>query len=180
LAQQGPKDWLIKTVEAVEATAVHSLDHEESETTRENLRLTLEELRVVAEELRFQNEQIEEQRRFYEEFIDLLRDACFVTDSRGNIEWANRAARTLLVRDTAAGVPLGIFIAEGHRKRFTERWKALRHLPSGKTLEWDSALDVEGVVRVRLVVSGIEDPKLGRYGRRWIVAAYPIEPRAEN
>jgi PAS domain-containing protein len=180
LAHQGPKDWLIKTVEAVEAIAVHSLDHEKSETARENLRMTLEELRVVAEELRFKNEQIREQRRFYEEFIDMLRDACFVTDARGNIEWANRAARSLLLRNTVAGFPLGIFIDERHRERFRERWSSLRRLAPGKTLEWNSALDVEGVVPVHFVVSGVEDPKLGRYGRRWIVAAYPKSSREEN
>src|SRR5881409_173381 len=65
----------------------------------EDLSTALEELRVSAEQLREQNEALQAaqlelaaQRRRYQELFDLAPDGYLVTDRRGTIEEANRAA----------------------------------------------------------------------------------------
>jgi PAS domain S-box-containing protein len=93
----------------------------------QQLQLTLEELGVAQEELLQQNDELivaremaESERQRYQDLFEFAPDGYLVTDVRGNIQEANRAAATLLcVRpDRMVGKPLALFIAQTDHRIF--------------------------------------------------------------
>jgi PAS domain S-box-containing protein len=89
-----------------------------------DLGITLEELQVTAEELYQQNaelltarQDLEAERQRYQMLFELAPDSYLVTDAKGVIQEANRAAEILLnvPRSLLAGKPLVVFVALADR-----------------------------------------------------------------
>jgi PAS domain S-box-containing protein len=101
----------------------------------QELHTALEELQVSEEELRQQNEtlrdartRLEEERARYRALFDLAPDAYLVTDAKGVIREANRAAAALLGSDPELLLvePLAARVAEGDSRTFSSVLSALR------------------------------------------------------
>jgi PAS domain S-box-containing protein len=102
----------------------------------DELTTALEELHVAEEELRRQNDElsrahdeVEAQRRRFRELFMSAPDGYLMTDERGLITEANRAAAALTgVPDPAAlrGKPMAFCLGAGHRKDFYELLRRLR------------------------------------------------------
>jgi PAS domain S-box-containing protein len=113
----------------------------------EELLTSLEELRVAEEELRQQNEELlaardalERERRRYQELFDFAPDGYLVTDAKGIIREANRAAASLLNvrREWLAGKPAILFLSEGDRRSFPSKLAWMGGLR--KAEEWEVRL----------------------------------------
>lgn len=139
----------------------------------EDLRTALEEIHVAEEELRQQSEELlqareeaEKDRRRYEELFEFAPDGYVVTDARGVITEANRAAGSLLniSHDTLIGKPLYLLVAKKDRPDFhyrlsrlaekggTRRWEIL--LQPRRKSAFPAAITVEPVRKVGLTPSG--------------------------
>jgi len=120
---------------------------QELRTAEEELRQQYEELQTAEEELRIQNQALVEtthelaaERQRYEELFNFAPDCYLVTDTRGNIRHANRAAGALFGRPTKyfAEKPLRVLIHPDHRRRFD---RVLQRLLSGQPAN-DEKLDL--------------------------------------
>jgi PAS domain S-box-containing protein len=107
---------------------------QELSTSLEELQVAGEEMAQQDEELVASREMLESERQKYEELFDFAPDGYFVTDTRGNIREANRAAASLLgvaarmLRDK----PLAVFVAPGDREAFEA---LLTGLAGGESVE---------------------------------------------
>ena len=111
--------------------------------TLADLSATLDKLRVSAEEIYQLNRQLtrtsqalETEHRRYVELFEFAPDGSLVSDAKGMIQEANRAAGVLLRknRNQLPGKPLSLFIEEGQRATFCAQIYRLRrgmdeHLP---------------------------------------------------
>jgi PAS domain S-box-containing protein len=93
----------------------------------DQLHCAIEEIRAAEEQLKLRSEQLlatcqasEEGRRHYQELFDCAPDGYLVTDSRGIIREANRAAGQLLKVSPSClpGTPLVTFVAREDRRAF--------------------------------------------------------------
>jgi PAS domain S-box-containing protein len=144
----------------------------------DDLFATVEELSVAEEELRQQNEElivrqevIEEEHRRYQALFDLAPDAYLVTDARGVIREANRAAGALLgVRPCfLVGKPLAVFAGRADRRAIDA---ALGRLRDGALeAEWSAALRPRGgePVPVSIRVAAEQCGRARGRELRWIV-----------
>lgn len=107
-----------------------SLQEWHSETISE-LSYAIEELDVALEEMRLQNEEllvarqeVELKRQHYQELFELAPDGYLVTDERGIIQEANRAAAALLniASKYLIGKPIDIFISPSDRDCPDSKW----------------------------------------------------------
>ena len=113
----------------------------------EELSVALEELQVTSEELRHQNEELETiqqhaeaERRRYLDLFDFAPEGYLVTDLKGVIQEANRAASTLLSVPQTFLIrkPLSVYIKEEDLNAFRTQ---LNRLPTLKHLEnWEITL----------------------------------------
>lgn len=108
------------------------------------LHSALEELDLANQELRQQNEEIslarvavEAERMRYQDLFEFAPDGYFVTDPKGIIQEANRAAVTLLnvSQQFLVGKPLLIFIAESERQSFRANLLDLQRTNQARLLE---------------------------------------------
>ena len=88
--------------------------------TLEALREAQEELRESAEELAMTREAVETERRRYQELFEFAPDGYVLTDDRGVIQEANRAALELLAiaPEFLIGKPLVLYVARERRGAF--------------------------------------------------------------
>ena len=115
--------------------------------TFEELSLALEELRTAEEEIISQNEELREalgalerERGRYADLFEFAPDAYFVTDSRGMVQQANRAAAELLgvASRFLPGKPLVSYLDDEGRKTFR---RTLAKLTSGEAVgAWEVTL----------------------------------------
>ncbi|HXE58060.1 MAG TPA: ATP-binding protein [Gemmatimonadales bacterium] len=108
----------------------------------DELRETLEELDTIQQQLKRRNQELaaanqaaEAERRRYRDLFESAPDGYLVTDDRGIIVEANRAATTLLRTPDLAGRPLAGFLAPEASAEFAERLVELRR--SGQ-LDWEA------------------------------------------
>ena len=100
----------------------------------EELYAALEDLQVAHEELRQQNEElagarevVEVERQGYQDLFEFMPDAYLVTDRKGIIREANRAATKLLnvQQQFLVGKPLVIFVSNEERRAFLSKLSGL-------------------------------------------------------
>ncbi len=116
-------------------------------TSGKSLQAAVEELLVAKEELRAQNEElmatrleVEAERQRYHDLFEFAPDAYLVTDVRGVVQEANRAAAAMLNtrRNGLVGKPLVLFVAPEERPTFHARLeRAGRGEPSDR---WEMGL----------------------------------------
>jgi PAS domain S-box-containing protein len=157
--------------------------------TFEELQSSLEELQVLDEELRVQNEDLaaarldsEREARRYGELFNFAPDGYLVTDSRGVIQEANRAAAVLLSADQQrlVGLPLSAFVASRDIKAFMNGLTRL--LRTREIYEWELAFEPQGgrpfpaAVSVAMAV----DERRGLTTLRWLIRDVTERKRAEE
>ncbi len=105
-------------------------------TTLKKLRVSAEEIYQLNRQLTRTSQALETEHRRYLELFEFAPDGYLVTDAKGMIQEANRAAGVLLKenRNQLAGKPLSHFIDEGQRKAFCAQISRLRrgideHMP---------------------------------------------------
>jgi PAS domain S-box-containing protein len=141
--------------------------------TNQELQTTLEELQVAEEELRQQNEELtatrqllELERQHYQDLFESAPDGYLVTDVKGNIQQANRAAAALLgvEQDLLAGKPLIVYIAKADREAFQTQLTQLQQIR-----DWEISLKPRKGLPfpVAIAVNSINDERGQQVGWRW-------------
>ena len=149
----------------------------------------LHELRAAASELRRQNEELTAARRAveaehqrYQEFFEFAPDGYLVTDARGIIREANRAAATLLAahHDHLIGERLVRFVAERDRKAFQSR---LSRLPEMRHVRgWEVRFQgLKGAPFLAVIgVTAVDDAQADEGILRWLIRDMTERKRVEN
>jgi len=158
---------------------------EELSIALEELQVSVEEMRAYNDELTASRQELDAQRRHYLELFDFAPDGYLVTDARGAIQEANRAAANLLHirQDFLLGKPIIVFIPEARHQAFME---FLDELKEGKTVRtWAGEMQPrEGAsFPAALTVSTISDGRSQRdrpSGMRWLVRDITDRKRAEE
>jgi PAS domain S-box-containing protein len=155
----------------------------------EELLAALEELQVADEELCQQNEEllatlqvVEAERQRFQEFFEFAPDGYLVTDARGTIREANRAAGALLaVRpDRLAGKQLIVFVTEEDREIF--------HTQLTQPLQLERLQDREVQLKPRkgasfsaaVTVAVVRDREGSAEGLRWLLRDITKRKRTED
>ncbi|MGJ3253536.1 MAG: PAS domain S-box protein [Elainellaceae cyanobacterium] len=153
------------------------------QVANDKLQLVLEELHIAEEELHQQNEalhdarlslEVEHQR--YQDLFELAPDGYLITDLRGIIQEANRAAIILLNHAYLLGKPLTVFIAKPEIKQFLDRLAQLVPIQN-----WDVTLQprdrppVPASISVTIVLDAQGQP----IGRRWLLRDISDRKQAE-
>ncbi len=114
----------------------------------DHLIAALDDLQILAEDLRVQNEDLltarqnlEEERQRYREIFDYAPDGYLVTDQRGLIQEANRAAARLLQvsQEGLMGKPLILFVMPEGRRALQDRLAQIRATP--RSTMWEATLN---------------------------------------
>ncbi len=146
----------------------------------EELSTTLEELHATSDELNTQNEALaaaqttlEAERRRYRDLFEFAPDGYLVTDLKGAIQEANRAAAGLfhINADRLAGKPLAVFIDETERKEYRNRLRDIQAQPSDRPQVWSFSLQPRGdkAFPAELTVAAAYTESGTIKGLRWMV-----------
>ena len=164
---------------------------DELEATLEDLATAVEELRVADEELRQQNAELsnaygalERERQRYQELFEFAPDAYLVTDLKGTIQQANRAAGALLrmPRKYMVGKPLGAYIERDDFHAFRTRLQRLAEIDDDRVREWDVRLRPRGYrepTDASVSVGAVRDMNGKVVGLRWLLRDITERKRAE-
>lgn len=159
---------------------------DELQQANEELQTMLEELHVAEEELRQQNEEllksqqaIELERLRYLDLFEFAPDGYLVTDIKGNIQEANRAAGSLLgvEQQRLIGKPLTIFIPQQERQSFRIRLVGLQQVQ-----DWEIQLQPRDgdPFPAMLAVSSIKDLEGEQIGLRWLIRDISLRKQMEQ
>jgi two-component system, cell cycle sensor histidine kinase and response regulator CckA len=159
---------------------------EELQQANEELETMLEELQVAEEELRQHNEEllisqqaIELERLRYRDLFELAPDGYLVTDVKGNIQEANRAAASLLgvKQQRLIGKPLRVFITQKERQSFRMRLMELQQVQ-----DWEIQLQPRhgDPFPAMLAVTSITDLQGEQIGLRWLIRDISIAKELEQ
>ncbi|MCP6762311.1 MAG: response regulator [Fischerella sp. CENA71] len=120
--------------EAIEELAV---SFENLQLLEEQRQANLELMQVIQEELLQQNERLAVERQDYYELFNFAPDAYLLTNAKGIILKANRAAATLfnVLQDFLIGKPLANFVPEAERSVFRTKLNQLLELDAVQ--EWE-------------------------------------------
>jgi PAS domain S-box-containing protein len=151
-----------------------------------SLEQAYQELQVIEEELRSSNEELlatreiaELERQHYQDLFEEAPDGYLVTDTRGNIQQANRAATALLhvSQDYLAGKPLIVFIADSDRKTFRTRLAQLQPFS-----DWEVYLKPQkgNPIPAAISVTIVHDVQGQRVGLRWLLRDIRDRKQAEE
>ena len=154
----------------------------------QELSTALEELRVAEEELREQNEMLtlsrgllEEERTRYRDLFEFAPDGYLVTDVRGTIQEANRAAAELFGIEThfLVGKPLPSYLDSDTRRDFRHKLAELdaRDPLDGWEVRLRTRTQEEPVVLLK-VGSIVKDGR--RVGLRWLLRDISERVRTEE
>jgi PAS domain S-box-containing protein len=157
--------------------------------TFQELKNMLEQLRVAEEELREQNERLaaarqeaEADRQRYQDLFDFAPDGYLVTTADGTITESNRAAEVLLraPRDSQAGKPLSLFVAENACRAFRDLVNQLQRVPGPR--DGETAIQPRGAPPFPAMLR--VSPVRGADGRlvalRWLVRDIRQRKEAEE
>ncbi|HAX76879.1 MAG TPA: hypothetical protein DCY88_13815 [Cyanobacteria bacterium UBA11372] len=178
------QDLLQQAREKLETRVAQQSD--ELQQANEELQTMLEEMQVAEEELRQQNEEllksqqeIELQRQRYQDLFEFAPDGYLVTDVKGNIQEANRAATLLLGvnQKRLIGKPLSVFITQKERKSFRMRLMGLQQVQ-----DWEIQLQPRDgdPFPAMLAVSSIKDLQDEQIGLRWLIRDITIPKKMEQ
>jgi PAS domain S-box-containing protein len=161
------------------------------ERATEDLGVALEELHVTLEELDTTNEELgaaklnaELEGRRYRELFQLIPAACLVTDPKGVIVEANRAAGSLLGHSTQqlTGKPLSVFVVGDDQARYFELLDRLKvggpEVLEEEELRFRSATDRRFTAGVTAVPE--RDAHRVTIGGKWLVRDLTIQIRRER
>ncbi|MFW6115600.1 MAG: PAS domain S-box protein [Chloroflexota bacterium] len=141
--------------------------------THEGVRGTEEEVRRQNEELRAAREALEAEHRRYEELFEFAPDGYVVTDAKGIIKEANRAAAELLRAEAEAlrGEPLANYVASDDREAFHDLMAQVETEARTKGTEAEMCLRARGAEPFPAVVgvAAMEDAGGRVAGMRWMV-----------
>lgn len=154
----------------------------------EDFQTTLEELHVSEEELRQQNEEltavraaVETERQRYADLFQFAPDAYLVTDIKGTIQEANRAAAKLLdvSQQFLVGKPLNLFYASAAHQTFLAKLSQL--CSSNHVQEWEMPLHsrTSTSFNAALTVATIRNQE-GPIGLRWLIRDISERKRVEE
>jgi PAS domain S-box-containing protein len=142
------------------------------------LQVSLEELRIAEEELQQQSDEIvlsqrviEQERQRYRDLFEFAPDAYIVTDARGTVQQANRAATELLgvAQHAFIGKPLVIYFARANHPAFYE---LLQQVPRREGIQtWGASVQPRNhnSIPVSVKVAHIQDPYGPPGGLRWLI-----------
>jgi len=180
---------LQRNMEDLQRSVLHSPERraEARPEAFEEFQHALEELQTAEEELRQQNEEleltrraVEAERRRYQELFDFAPDGYLVTDAKGNIQEANRAAAALLhvPQDSLVGKPLAVFVAKAKRAFYT---RLSQLYAGGRAEEWEVRLQPRGGAPfdASLTVGVMRDAAGRAVGLRWLLRDVTARKRAE-
>gem|GEM_PF-865443 len=139
----------------------------------------VEERAVVEEELRQQNEElfasrlgVEAQRRLYLDLFEFAPDGYLLTDTKGVIQEANRAAARLLEakQEALPKKPLRLFLSKGDRAEFDRQVARLTGREIERLQDWDFTLDRNGrPLPSAAVVGAVYDKDRNVIALRWLI-----------
>lgn len=160
----------------------------------EELRVALEELQVAEEELRHQNEElavarqaVEAERQRYQDLFEFAPDGYLVTDTKGLIQEANRAAAQLLnlSQKFLVGKPLVNFVPQLERRAF--RSQLARLSQEGSTESWEVELqprqeahEASQLFNATLTVAVVRDWNNEPIALRWLLRDTTERKRIED
>jgi PAS domain S-box-containing protein len=158
---------------------------------REDLETAFKELQVAEEELRVQNEElaaardaIESERRRYQELFEFAPDGSLVTDFRGIVQEANRAAATLLGVDSSSliGQPLWLYLAEDERRGLITQLQCLQQDDAGDSLRWEMTIPTRqgASFEASVALAPVYDDRGKRVGLRWLIRDVTERKRTEE
>lgn len=130
-----------------------------------------EELEIANEYLFQQNQALAAERQRYRELFEGAPDGYLVTDTRGTIQEANRAAATLLniPQQFLVGKPLSHYIAPSERSVFCRQINRLPQIEQKR--EWDTHLQPrqQVTIPVAVTVTAIQESEGTTVGWRWLL-----------
>lgn len=155
------------------------------------IQLALEELRVTQEELRVQNDElaaarglVEQERQRYMDLFDFAPDGYLVTDTKGIILEANRAASHQLQvsKQFLQSKPLVNFIPQEERLAFRSQLQLLQLRDKEGLHEWEICmLSREGnKFDCSLSVTTVQDWQGNPIGWRWLMRDITARKQAEE
>lgn len=155
------------------------------------IQLALEELRVTQEELRVQNDElaaarglVEQERQRYMDLFDFAPDGYLVTDTKGIILEANRAASHQLQvsKQFLQSKPLVNFIPQEERLAFRSQLQLLQLRDKEVLHEWEICmLSREGnKFDCSLSVTTVQDWQGNPIGWRWLMRDITARKQAEE
>ncbi|HEY0605583.1 MAG TPA: PAS domain S-box protein, partial [Herpetosiphonaceae bacterium] len=111
----------------------------ELSTAFEELNVAVEELNAQQQELLTSQQMIESERQRYRDLFEFAPDSYLVTDERGVIQEANRAAATLLniEQQFLRGLPLSVFLPKHESARLFQQLHDLHRTLPGTIEEWE-------------------------------------------
>ena len=157
----------------------------------EALANSLQELHVAQEELQAQNEelqaiqeQLETERQRYQELFAFAPDGYLVTDARGVIREANRAAADLLGvrRYHLEGNPLSRFVVKEERTAFYAQITRLRAGEANRAASWETQMQPQDDTsfHASLTNSPIYNEAGKLSGIRWLIRDVTARVKAEE
>src|SRR3989442_3699310 len=157
----------------------------------EELSISTQELEVAAEQLRQQNEElafsrveIEKERQRYLELFEFAPDGYLLTDGRGNIREANRAAadRLFVHQGLLAHKPLALFVSKKDRPAFYQRLTELDLGTQEAVHDWEVSLSPRqgAPFQASLTVSAVRDVKGRLASLRWLIRDITRRHKAEE
>lgn len=150
----------------------------------EDLRAAEEELRQQHKELLAAYEQREMERRRYRDLFDFAPDAYLVTDLKGRIEEANRAAGALLSLSSASlrRTRLLQFVVEDMRAPFYTWLRRLPEAGAGRPQDWQVDIQPQtgAVFPATLTVRVVRNASGRAVGLRWLLRDMTERKRIEE
>ncbi|QQE67525.1 hypothetical protein GFS31_42380 (plasmid) [Leptolyngbya sp. BL0902] len=168
-----------------EQATTHPVDPSILDLALKDLYLVLEELQAVDAELHQQNQrlsnaqhEVDLERQRYRILFELAPDGYFVTDEKGQIYHANRAAALLCGQPQAGlvGKPLLVLIQPGDWPEFQRR------LAQPESTPWDITLHSRPgePVTVAITTNVIQDRRLGATTILWLLRDISQQRRMEQ
>jgi formate hydrogenlyase transcriptional activator len=149
----------------------------------EELRLKMEDLAAAQKEVRNSRDALEIEHRRYQELFESAPDAYLVTNMRGRIVEANRAAQGLLAASAAElrGRPLAEFVAPEDQAAFESQVQALEANDSAAVHDFEMRIRPAQGMPVPTAVSVVVARHLQeQVGLRWLLRDITERKRAEE
>jgi PAS domain S-box-containing protein len=165
-----------------ESTEQLGTANEQLRERTEELEVTMEELASQNDELRAARQQVEAERQRYQELFDFAPGGYLVTDARGTIREANRAAAQMLnVRaDRLEGKPLIVYVAEQEHTALHAQLAQLQEKQG--ILQWETRLQPRENAAFPALIDAapMRDAQGQLTGLRWLLRDVTERKRAEQ